>query len=205
MKFSCFPILAIFFCALTGCAGVPAPASTCPWDGQKTIIKDEAEARLLPGRHVFTDPSALAHDIYWKNTMPGNAWITKNSDDRYDILAQYETHADELCEEPYPFGESLNIVGTISEIRSYEFDVAGTLSAGFYRNPEAERVSGVFTFSRQGHDDYWSLQDDISPRSVEYYFRKAILSVSDDPSLIFNKEKALKDALAIEKKCRKPY
>ncbi len=207
MGISRFMILAICICALTACAGTSNTASkpSCPWDGQTTTIKDEAEAKLLLGRHIFTDSGALAHDIYWKNTMPGYAWVSKSSAGAYDLLAQYETHADELCEAPYPFGESLNIVGVISEIRQEEFDVSGIFSAAYHRDPEAVRECGVFTFSRQGHEDYWSLQNSDSPTSVEYFFRKSVLTVSDDPSLIFNKDKALRNALTIEKKCKKTY
>ncbi|MCB9976333.1 MAG: hypothetical protein H6858_01880 [Rhodospirillales bacterium] len=187
MKFSCFPILAIFFCALTGCAGVPAPASTCPWDGQKTIIKDEAEARLLfdptrlsnqldgtipRGQHALGQGDVLADPARSPNHPPGFVLFSNTGPETpgcppapYRVMGWHE----------YPWDDretvqSVNtglISGIITEIRPYEFDFNGTLSGTygekFLRSGDYAftngfyQLDGTYTFSRKDHPAYWSL------------------------------------------------
>lgn len=120
----------------------------------QTIIKDWKEASLLLGQHIFMSLSAKELDYYWQGSMPGHVWIMQTSAEAtkimsYKILAQTETHGDEACDVPYAFGDSLHISGIISEIRTLEFDIQGTITAGYYPNTKFEEKSGTFTFSER--------------------------------------------------------
>lgn len=178
--------------------------SNCYDAGFTTIIKDKAEAKLLSGQHIFMSLSAKNLDYYWQGSMPGHSWIvpSDSKNNPYKIMAQTETHGDEACDAPYPFGNSLHINGAITEIRAFEFDVKGTITAGYYPENTFEEKSGMFTFSRKDHPDYWLMTSVPSVQSPENAFKDAAIFLTNDTKAIFDKEKSVRHILSIKNKCR---
>ncbi len=132
---------------------------------QKTIVEDQAEAKLLLGKHLFTDGNLARYAQIWEYRLFGDASI---KDDR----GTYTLHAAQECYQRIPRypedpqGGITKIEGRITKITNREFLLNGeidvdylpytTLSGG---NPFKCNVKGDFVFSRKGHKQHWRLQN----------------------------------------------
>lgn len=172
---------------------------------EKTVIKDQKEAGLLLGRHVFTDHQIFENDVFFQRTLPGMAGITQEeiwgSEEKapYLLSAHHKVLLAPACDPGSGFASGeIFLIGRITEIRPQEFDFEGTIS-GLITNYNQIQKTGTFTFLRKKHPAYWALQgveDDSYPwdcwRNIDIY-------LTDDAGTLFDREKALRQ---MHEKCK---
>ncbi len=178
-------VLSLF--ALAACAVArPGGAPVCP-SSATTVIKDEAEAKLLydpelmqnqlditipRGQHGLGKAVDLIRSAQGETRSPGFLLVSEGQPEKpgcprgpYTLMGWHEYRLEDRGS-----AQSVNVGilnGNITEIRTYEFDFTGTISGTYGdKNTKAEdyrftrgfyQLSGTYTFSRKDHPDYWSL------------------------------------------------
>lgn len=167
----------------------------------ETIIRDQKEAALLLGRHVFTDHEVFEKDVFWQNTKPGKFIVTKGDYEvMYTASGFHEVQLSKPCTGQVFSGGMIVLTGVITEVRAFEFDFQGTISGAIGAFDHLQKT-GHFTFSRKSHPDYWSLQG-IEPLSQEDdYWRNLDIYLTEFPEKLFDFDKALR---RIKDQCENP-
>lgn len=158
----------------------PAHAETSQ---QKTVIKDQAEADLLLGDHLFADRNISIVGNMGSYSNFGKAAITYK-DDIYTLNAELECYSQQAFSYFEPRGGYVKINGQISHIKKNEFIVRGQLKLFYLPNRSGRdkgrvcETSGQFIFSRVHTEpddidkDFWSLvvpkdgPDDQTPQEI---------------------------------------
>lgn len=152
--------LYIFFFTLSFFTAATAGAAE---NASKTVIEDQAEARLLTGRHLFTDGNLSRYGQIWEYALFGEARI----EDRNGL---FFLEANQQCYQRIPRAPSqakggyLKLSGEITKISEKEFTFFGKIKADYLPyttlsggRPFTCEQSGIFQFSRKEHKQHWRL------------------------------------------------
>lgn len=142
----------VFYTAPVAAEGMPG-----------TMIEDREEARLLLGKHLFTDGNLARYAQIWEYALFGEARI-ENKNGQFLLEANQQCYQRIPRDPSHTKGGYLKLSGKITKILKREFTFSGKISIHYLPytilsggKPFTCEQSGIFHFSRKEHKQHWRL------------------------------------------------